>query len=165
MAKRVDTSGLNTDFVISQAKPENRGQGRAVASYDPSASEPTQETGVSPEITPMPITPLAVESEPEQMKEKEVPREEPKRRRGKAQTDPQDYLSLFLHEASITARSGKTVYICQEHHDRITKILQVIGKNEVSLFSYIYNVLEHHFSIYQDDMNDLYDTNLSRKVF
>jgi hypothetical protein len=78
---------------------------------------------------------------------------------------PQDYKSLFMRDSSITARSGKTVYISQEHHERITKILQVIGKNEVSLFSYIHNVLEHHFSIYQDDMNDLYDTNLSRKVF
>jgi hypothetical protein len=163
MAKRVDTSGLNTDFVISQAKPENRGQGRAVTSYDPSAAELPQETEVSPETTSVPIMPPALESEPEQMKEKEVPREESKRRRGKVQTDPQDYLSLFLHEAAITARSGKTVYICQEHHDKIANILHTIGKKEVSLFSFIYNVLEHHFQVFDDEVNELYAKNLKLK--
>ena len=78
---------------------------------------------------------------------------------------PQDYKSLFMQEADITARSGKTAYISKEHHERITKIVQVIGKNEVSLFSYIYNVLEHHFATYKDDITDLYDSNLEHKVF
>lgn len=77
----------------------------------------------------------------------------------------QDYKKLFMHEAKITARSGKTAYISKEHHERITKIVQVIGKNEVSLFSYIYNVLEHHFATFQEDITELYDSNLERKVF
>ena len=78
---------------------------------------------------------------------------------------PKDYKSQFIHEADVTARYGKTTYISKEHHERITKIVQVIGKNEVSLFSFIYNVLEHHFNTYQDDINELYDSNLERKVF
>ena len=73
---------------------------------------------------------------------------------------PQDYQSLFMHETAITARSGKTAYISKEHHERITKIVQVIGKNEVSLFSYIYNVLEQHFATYKDDITDLYEKNI-----
>lgn len=81
------------------------------------------------------------------------------------ESKPQDYKSLFMREAKITARSGKTVYISKEHHERITKIVQVIGKNEVSLFSYIYNVLEHHFATFQEDITELYDSNLERKVF
>jgi uncharacterized protein (UPF0216 family) len=78
---------------------------------------------------------------------------------------PQDYKKLFMHEAEITARSGKTAYISKEHHERITRIVQVIGKNEVSLFSYIYNVLEHHFATFQEDITKLYDSNLERDVF
>ena len=78
---------------------------------------------------------------------------------------PQDYKSLFMHEADITARSGKTAYISKEHHEQITKIVQVIGKNKMSLFSYIYNVLEHHFATFQEDITELYDSNLERKVF
>lgn len=94
---------------------------------------------------------------------KELPREEPRKRKSKAQVEA-DYQSLFIHESSIAARSGKTVYICKEHHERIIKILHVIAKNDVSLFSYIYNVLEHHFTTYQEDITELYDNNIE-KVF
>jgi hypothetical protein len=37
----------------------------------------------------------------------------------------QDYRSLFIKEANVTARLGKTVYIRKEHHERILKIVQV----------------------------------------
>lgn len=94
---------------------------------------------------------------------KELPREEPRKRKSKAQVEA-DYQSLFIHESAIAARSGKTVYICKEHHERIIKILHVIAKNDVSLFSYIYNVLEHHFTTYQEDITELYDNNIE-KVF
>lgn len=76
------------------------------------------------------------------------------------ESKPKDYKSLFMHEATVTARSGKTAYISKEHHERITKIVQVIGKNEVSLFSYIYNVLEQHFATYKDDITNLYEKNI-----
>jgi hypothetical protein len=75
---------------------------------------------------------------------------------------PKDYKSLFMREAEITARCGKTAYISKEHHERITKIVQVIGKNEVSLFSYIHNVLEHHFATYKDDITDLHEKNIEQ---
>lgn len=94
---------------------------------------------------------------------KELPRDEPRKRKSKAQVDA-DYQSLFIHESAIAARSGKTVYICKEHHERIIKILHVIAKNDVSLFSYIYNVLEYHFTTYQEDITELYDNNIE-KVF
>lgn len=77
----------------------------------------------------------------------------------------QDYKSLFMQKTSLTARSGKTAYICKEHHERITKMLHVIGKNEVSLFDFLYNVLEHHFLTCKDDITNLYESNLEREVF
>lgn len=160
MSKRVDTSGINPDFVIAQAKSSNREQKPEPApSPEPQVvQEETQQPMAEPEREIVPVI-VAAES----VKELEPPREEIRRR--KTKSEPQDYKALFIHEAAITARSGKTVYISKEHHDRITKILQVIGKNEVSLFSYIYNVLEHHFSAFQEDMNELYESNLERKVF
>lgn len=30
-----------------------------------------------------------------------------------------DYASLFFKKTETKARNGKTVYICNEHHDRI----------------------------------------------
>ena len=81
-------------------------------------------------------------------------KEENRRRRGKSQ----DYESLFIREAGgITAREGKTVYIREQYHDRILKIVRVIGGNELSLFSYLDNVLEHHFALFQEEITTLYN--------
>jgi hypothetical protein len=54
-------------------------------------------------------------------------------------------MTAFIKESDTVARLGKTVYIRKEFHDRIMKIIQVIGENEVSMFSYIDNVPAHHF--------------------
>lgn len=81
-------------------------------------------------------------------------KEESRRRRGKSL----DYESLFIREAGgITAREGKTVYIRKQYHDRILKIVQVIGGNDLSLFSYLDNVLEHHFALFQEEITTLYN--------
>lgn len=146
MAKRIDTNGIDPDLVINSAKPSYRE--KTLTPYDPSASVPSQDAKQPPAEEAIPV------------KEKETPREETRKRKPKA--EPQDYVALFLQEAAITARSGKTVYVCPQHHDRISKILHVIGKNEVSLFSYIYNVLKHHFSAFQDEITELYDSNITK---
>lgn len=138
MAKRADTSGLDKGAVISYAKPSVRE--KVLKPYDPSASEPEQ----------VPEPPQETEAETEPVKE--TPREEPKRRENKVQ----EYESLFFKEAAIKTRNGKVVYIRKEHHDRIMKIVRVIGENEFSLFNYLDNILEHHFATYQDEITKLY---------
>ena len=80
------------------------------------------------------------------------PARPPPRRRGKGQ----DYERLFIRNAPSNTRSGKTVYIRKEFHERITRIVQVIGKNELSLYSYLDNVLEQHFATYQEEISELY---------
>lgn len=55
--------------------------------------------------------------------------------------------------------SAKTVYVRKEYHERIQLILRVIGKDEVSLFSYIDNVLAHHFNTFQEEIKKLYKQN------
>jgi len=67
-----------------------------------------------------------------------------------------DYEALFFKEAEVKTRNGKVVYIRKEYHDRILKIVRVIGENNLSLFSYLDNVLEHHFAMFQDDITELY---------
>ena len=69
------------------------------------------------------------------------------------------YRSLFLKEADVPARIGKTVYVRKEYHERIQLILRVIGKDEVSLFSYIDNVLAHHIDKFLEDIKRLYEQN------
>lgn len=160
MAKRVDTTGLDADFVINQAKPGNRE--KDLKPYDPSASASTSEPETVEEAPQEEIIPPVAESET--VKGKEAPREENKRRR-KPQPEPEDYESLFIRTAPTTTRSGKAVYIRKEFHDRIMRIVQTIGFNEVSLFSYIDNVLEHHFNTYQDDITELYRKRRPEDIF
>ena len=97
------------------------------------------------------------EPEPEPIQQEESRRRKPKSRET-------DYRSLFLKEAAIPARIGKTVYIRKEYHERIQLILRVIGKDEVSLFSYIDNVLAHHFETYQAEITELYNEH-NRSIF
>lgn len=80
-------------------------------------------------------------------------KEESRRRRGK----DQDYQTLFIKESSVTARTGKMVYIRGDFHDTIQRITHVIGDHSLSLSGFIDNVLEHHFSTYSDEITRLYD--------
>lgn len=161
MSKKVDTSGLDSDFIIGQTDRTNRGaKPNPVETPTVADAVPKQETikeTAQEEIRP----PVA---EPETVKGKEIPREESKRRR-KPQPEPEDYETLFIRTAPSTTRSGKAVYIRKEFHDRIMRIVQNIGFNEVSLFSYIDNVLEHHFNTYQDDITELYRKRRPEDIF
>lgn len=74
----------------------------------------------------------------------------------RTQAELTDYETLFIHNAPNTTRSGKTVYIRKEFHDRMIRIAQVIGCNKLSLYSYLDNVLENHFNTYQEDIKELY---------
>ena len=64
--------------------------------------------------------------------------------------------NLFIHESPVCARLGKTIYLRKEFHERIQRIVQTIGGNRVSLFSYVDNVLEKHFADWQGDIEREY---------
>ena len=66
------------------------------------------------------------------------------------------YVRLFIRESPVCARLGKTIYLRKEFHERIQKIIQTIGNNEMSIFSYVDNVLEQHFAAYQDEITEEY---------
>jgi hypothetical protein len=68
-----------------------------------------------------------------------------------------DYLALFVRQSDGKARFGKQVPIRQEYHERIQKIVRVIGNDEVSIFNYIDNVLSRHFEDFQEDIVKLYN--------
>lgn len=63
-----------------------------------------------------------------------------------------DYDSMFVRESNVTARLGKQVYIRKEYHDRILKMLHIIGGNEVTIAGFLDNVLTYHFTQFQDEI-------------
>ena len=78
-------------------------------------------------------------------------KEEPKKRKAKAP----DFVSTFLKENRTSSRKGKNINIRQEFHNKIRKVLTVIADNELSYFGYIDNILENHFNVYEDEINEL----------
>jgi hypothetical protein len=77
----------------------------------------------------------------------------------------QKYESLFVKGSDLTAREGKSVYVRQEFHNRISRIVQVSGQNKVSIFSYIDNVLDNHFKNYRDEISESYEQNKVIDIF
>ena len=94
-------------------------------------------------------------------KEEEQKTEEMPTRRRRSKDREQEYLAAFHKEVDIPARIGKTVYIRKEYHERIQRILRIIAKDKVSLFSYVDNVLEEHFKNFENEIRSLYDSNSS----
>lgn len=80
------------------------------------------------------------------------PKEEPERKRRNGKPEKQDYDTVFMCGSNVTARLGKQVYIRKEYHDRIQKMLHVIGGNEVTIAAFLDNVLTHHFMLFQDEI-------------
>lgn len=70
------------------------------------------------------------------------------------------YGSSFLKNHSMTSRGQKTIYVRDEYHERLTRIIQVIGENEIPIYAYLDNILEHHFELFEKaitkDFNDKY---------
>ena len=76
----------------------------------------------------------------------------------------EDYKSLFIMASPTVGRLGKVSYIRKEYHDRIVRIIQTIGNNEISLYSYVDNVLKHHFDTYKDEITEIYN-NSTKPIF
>lgn len=140
----VNLNEIDANFVISSFKNKER---RNNPSSVPKALVPEHEK--EREVPPE-------ESEQSQVAQAETTREEPKRKRSKSP----DYESLFLMDAGIPTRSGKLVSIREKYHRRIAKIVQALDKKDVSIFSYIDNVLSHHFDTYQDEINEIYNKDI-----
>lgn len=78
-------------------------------------------------------------------KEKLVKRER-SRPKGYSQVD---YEEIFFKDVKSTARYGKSVYIDPNHHKKLSRIVQVIGDDNTTIYAYLYNLLDHHFGEFE----------------
>ncbi len=147
MAKKFKIDSIDESFIINSFRQDDTNIPMEARSTEASTEgDPVEEPQAVTTVPPL---------KPETVKEEPAPR--------KKGSKP-DYEGLFVREASVTARKGKQVYIRQDYHDRILKIIQVIGKNEVSIASYLDNVLTLHFDTYQDEITESYNKHL-KSVF
>ncbi|EHO06991.1 hypothetical protein HMPREF9714_02842 [Myroides odoratimimus CCUG 12901] len=59
------------------------------------------------------------------------------------------YGERFLNSHNMTRRGDKSIYIRQEYHERLSRIVQVIGDDKIPLYAYLDNILEHHFELFE----------------
>ena len=85
-------------------------------------------------------------------------------KRWNKQVSKRNYRLRYLKKADTVARRGKLVYVRQEYHERIRRIARIIGGDDVTLFSYIDNVLAEHFAANKEVISALYDEH-NRPIF
>nr|WP_198999702.1 DUF3408 domain-containing protein [Flavobacterium sp. ASV13] len=60
------------------------------------------------------------------------------------------YEKTFLHMNEMQKRGSKSIYLSPEHHERLTRIIQIVGDDKIPLFAYLNNILEHHFRVFEE---------------
>ena len=75
-------------------------------------------------------------------------------------TNGTDYESLFFKRTDTNARDGKTVYIRPDFHEKLSRIVQVIGEDKITIYGYLDNLLDYHFQEFGEQItksfNDKY---------
>ncbi|MGJ1503235.1 DUF3408 domain-containing protein [Sphingobacterium multivorum] len=86
-------------------------------------------------------------------KEKQVKRE---RSRSKG-ISTAEYEEIFFKEVKSTARHGKSVYINPDHHKKLSRIIQVIGDDNITIYAYLSNLLDHHFKEFEQQITESFN--------
>ena len=75
-------------------------------------------------------------------------------------TNETDNESLFFKRTDTNARDGKTVYIRPDFHEKLSRIVQVIGEDKITIYGYLDNLLDYHFQEFGEQItrsfNDKY---------
>lgn len=80
-----------------------------------------------------------------------------------ASKEQENYKSVFLKKRSVSNR--QSVYISGEIQKRIMQIVGVITNKQVSIGSFIDNVLEEHLSTHNDVLSALYREEMQKGIF
>lgn len=116
--------------------------------------QPPAETPKEPAKEEIKEVEIAKEEVKDQIQEKPVQKERTRARKNSDST----YGERFLNTHSMEKRGDKSIYIRQEYHERLSRIVQVIGKDKIPLYAYLDNILEHHFELFEkaitDDFNE-----------
>jgi len=68
-----------------------------------------------------------------------------------------DYEETFLVNRFPSGRNGKVVYIRPEYHERLLRLVQLTREEKTTLYSYIDNILEHHFREFGTDITEYFN--------
>lgn len=73
-----------------------------------------------------------------------------------------DYPSVFLSRYELKSRQG--IYIEKETNETIKRIVHNIGGERLTVSGFIENVLKHHFELYKEEINNMYESKFSKPI-
>ena len=80
----------------------------------------------------------------------------------KRRNSPGDYRETYFRKVELTDR--QPLYVSRTTHEKLMRIVTVIGGRKVTVSSYVENILLHHFEQYQDEINTLYESHFQKPV-
>jgi hypothetical protein len=81
--------------------------------------------------------------------------------RSQSRKEETDYAAVYLKKKELKTR--QCVYISRDMHGIVSRITRMFPDSEVTVGSYIDNVLMQHFEAHRDEINELYKQELQRK--
>lgn len=160
MAKKTKTEEEYADLVIQSLVQEDYSVSKPTGNADtPNEPQDMKNYGDAQKVYGMKVDEKSTNKEKDvEIRTPQVPQNKKNKAKDVAANKEyivkRDYEESFVRESGMTARKGKQVCIRSNFHDRIMKLIQVIGKNEVTIASYIDNVLASHFEDYQEDITE-----------
>jgi hypothetical protein len=90
----------------------------------------------------------------------EIPQEtkSPKRKKNNSE----DYQELFFKRIELIDR--QPLYVSRITHEKLSKIVSVIGGRKATVSSYVENILLRHFEHYQDEINERYQQQFEKPL-
>jgi hypothetical protein len=91
-------------------------------------------------------------------RQEDLPRETKSREKVRNSSSKKiNFEETFMANRFPSGRNGKVVYIRPEYHERLLRIVQLTREEKTTLYSYIDNILEHHFREFGDDITDYFN--------
>ncbi len=95
---------------------------------------------------------------PEEQRTEMVQVEKPTPRKRKNGTG--DYRETYFQKVELADR--QPLYVSRSTHEKLIRIVTVVGGRKATVSSYVENILLRHFEQYQDEINTLYENNFQK---
>ena len=111
-----------------------------------------------PDDAPLPGGEKVITQEGQQEEVVRVEKPTPRRRKG----GTGDYRETYFQKVELTDR--QPLYVSRTTHEKLMRIVTVIGGRKVTVSSYVENILLRHFEQFQDEINALYESNFQKPI-
>ena len=113
-----------------------------------------------PDDAPLPggekVITQEVQQEGQHTETAQVEKPTPRRRKG----GTGDYRETYFQKVELADR--QPLYVSHTTHEKLMRIVTVIGGRKVTVSSYVENILLRHFEQFQDGINALYESHFQK---